>query len=80
MMVNPMDHISNRGIHTFEICSGAESAPGSGYDAHAKCRLLVHPLPYSVELFMAVEVDAVELFGSVERYEEDLGRRIGEDC
>lgn len=64
----------------FEVGAGAEGAAGAGYDADAQGGLAVQPGEDFAQLGVAGHVDAVELFGPVERDEQDVGGRVGEEA
>jgi hypothetical protein len=54
---------------TLEISSSAESPPSTCDDAHIERRLGIKPCPNLIKLGVAVLVDAVEVFWSVQSHE-----------
>ncbi len=62
----------------FQIGASAEGSSVSGEDCAEEGRLAVVPGIKGGELVVAEVVDAIEVFGAIEGYEEDRGCRKGD--
>ncbi|KAJ2966834.1 hypothetical protein NUW58_g10576 [Xylaria curta] len=66
-------------IPFLQVLAGAEGAPGPGEHGAAERGLLVVPVPQPPEREVLRTRDGVELFWAVERHEEDVLCREGDD-
>jgi hypothetical protein len=61
---------------TFEIGSCTERSSSAGNDTNIERGLGIEPFPDYVELRMAILVDTIQVFGSVQSHEQDSGRWV----
>jgi hypothetical protein len=78
-VVRVWDSHGVRNEFTFQVSASAEGPSFAGQNANAEAGLFVHPLPYFVQIGMALRIDAVEVAWSVECDEEDVRCRKGEE-